>query len=108
MGAAVYAVVTQETQVNQGLVCAKARLTKQGLSIPRKEIVSAHMAVNLLDNVCDALDGFPVSSLVGWLYSSVALHWIRGRGEYKLFVANLVNKILEHEVVTWRHVASTF
>ena len=84
MGAAVYAVVTQETQVNQGLVCAKARLTKQGLTIPRKELVSARMAVNLLDNFCDALDGFPVSSLVGWLYSSVALHWIRRRGEYTI------------------------
>ena len=104
MGAAVYAVVTQETQVNQGLVCAKARLAKQGLTIPRE--VSTHMAVNLLDNVCDALDGFPVSSLVGWLDSRVASHWIRGRGEYKLFVANCVNKILEHEAVTWRHVPS--
>ena len=106
VGAAVYAVVTQETQVNQGLVCAKARLAKQGLRIPRKELVSAYMAVNLLDNVCDALDGFPVSSLVGWLDSSVALHWIRERGEYKLFVANSVNKIFEHEAVTWRHVPS--
>ena len=64
------------------------------------------MAVNLLDNVCDALDGFPVSSLVGWLDSSVALHWIRGRGQYKLFVANRVNKILQHKDVRWRHVPS--
>ena len=94
VGAAVYAVVTRETQVNQGLVCAKARLAKQGFTIPRKELVLAHMAVNLLDNVCDALDGFPVSFLVGWLDSSVALHWIRGRGEYKLFVANRVKKSL--------------
>ena len=47
-----------------------------------------------------------MSSLVGWLDSSVALHWIRGRGEYKLFVANRVNKIREHKTVTWRHVPS--
>ena len=47
-----------------------------------------------------------MSSLVGWLDSSVALHWIRGRGEYRLFVANSVNKIFEHEAVTWRHVPS--
>ena len=106
VGAAVYAVVTQESQVNQGLVCAKARLAKQGLTIPRKELVSAHMAVNLLDNVHSALEGFPVTSLVGWLDSSVALHWIRGEGEYKTFVANRVNKIREHEGVTWRHVPS--
>ena len=100
VGAAVYAVVKQETQVSQGLICAKGRLAKQGLTIPRKELVSAHMAVNLLDNVCGALDGFPMSSL-GWIDSSVALHWIRRRGEYKLFVANHVNKIREHETVTW-------
>ena len=95
----------QDEESNE-LVCAKARLAKQGLTIPRKELVSAHMAVNLLDNVCDALDGFPVSSLVGWLDSSVALHWIRGRGQYKLFVANRVNKILQHKDVRWRHVPS--
>ena len=106
VGAAVYTVVKQETHVSQGLVCAKGRLAKQGLTIPRKELVSAHMAVNLLDNVCGALDGFPVSSLVGWLDSNVALHWIRGRGEYKLFVANRVKKVREHETVTWRHVPS--
>ncbi len=96
----------QEIQVNQGLVCAKARLTKDGLTMPRKELVSAHMAVNLLDNVRSALEGFPVTSFMGWLDSSVALHWIRGEGEYKMFVANRVNKILEHEGVTWRHVSS--
>jgi hypothetical protein len=36
VGAAVNAVVTQESQVNEGLVCTKARLAKQGLTIPRK------------------------------------------------------------------------
>ncbi len=64
------------------------------------------MVVNLLDNVRSALEGFPVTSLVGWLDSSVALHWIRGEGEYKMFMANRVNKIFEHEGVTWRHVPS--
>lgn len=77
VAAAVYAVVKQPTSVNQGLVTAKARLAKQGLTIPRRELVSGHMAVNLLSNVQDALQGFPVSSLHCWLDSSVALHWIR-------------------------------
>ena len=48
VAAAVYAVVEQETGVKQGLVAAKARLAKQGLSIPRLELVAGHMAVNLL------------------------------------------------------------
>ena len=40
------------------LVAAKARLAKQGLTIPRQELVSGHMAVNLLSNVQDSLQGF--------------------------------------------------
>ena len=40
VASAVYAVVSQ------GLVAAKARLAKQGLTIPRLELVSAHMATN--------------------------------------------------------------
>ena len=51
---AVYAVVEQETGVKQGLVAARGRLAKQGLSIPR--LVAGHMAVNLLANN-DAITG---------------------------------------------------
>ena len=104
VAAAVYAVVKQTTSVNQGLITAKARLAKQGLTIPRRELVSGHMAVNLLSNVQDALQGFPVNSLHCWLDSSVALHWIRGDGDFKQFVANRVRKIREHGDITWRHV----
>ena len=87
VGAAVYALVTEETPSKSGPRSpTKTQLAKQGLTIPRKELVSAHIAVNLLDNVC----GFPVSSLVSWLDSSIALNWVPGRGEYKLFVANRI------------------
>ena len=59
VSAAVYAVVTQESGVTQGLVTAKSRLAKQGLTIPRLELVSGHMAANLAVNVRKALEGFP-------------------------------------------------
>ena len=104
VAASVYAVVKQPSEINQALVTAKARLAKQGLTIPRRELVSGHMAVNLLTNVQDALKGFPVTSLHCWLDSSVALHWILGGGDYKQFVANRVRKIREHSDVVWRHV----
>ena len=74
MAASVYAVIKQSSAINQGLVTAKARLAKQGLTISRRELVSGHMAVNLLTDVRDALQGFPVTSLHCWLDSSVALH----------------------------------
>ena len=74
LAAAVYAVVQQHSVVTQGLVAAKARLAKEGLTIPRLELVAGHMAANLLTNVRDALIGFPVKSLYAWLDSSVAQH----------------------------------
>ena len=93
VAAAVYAVVVQEKGVNQGLVASRARLAKKGLTIPQLELVSGHMAVNLLSNVNEALEGFPVTVKYCWLDSTVALHWIRRPGEYKQFVNNRVQKI---------------
>ena len=74
VAAAVYAVVFRPSAVNQGLVAAKARLAKQGLTIPRLELVSGHMAVNLISNVKTVLEGVNVSQQHCWLDSSVALH----------------------------------
>ena len=58
--AAVYAVVHQESGIDQGLVAGKARLAKKGLTIPRLELVSMHMAANLVDNVRNTLEGYAV------------------------------------------------
>lgn len=86
--AAVYAVVHQASSVNQGLLGAKSRLAKNGLTIPRVELVSAHMAANLAENVKNTLEGQPVRSVHGWLDSTVALCWIREGSAYQHFVAN--------------------
>ena len=98
---AVYAIVSQGSGVTQGLVAAKSRLAKQGLTIPRLELVSGHMGSNAVDNVRRALEGFPVTATYCWLDSTVALHWIRGGGEYRQFVANQVRKIQEHNIDAW-------
>lgn len=60
VAAAAYAVFKQPSTLNKGLVAAKARLAKQGPTIPRRELVSGHMAVKLLSNVQDALQSFPM------------------------------------------------
>ena len=101
---AVYAVIQQQTGVSQELVAAKSRLAKHGLTIPRQELVSAHMSTNLVHNVKVALAGFPVTGVYGWLDSTVALHWINGNGEYKQFVRNRVRKIQEKHYIQWGHV----
>ena len=49
--AIVYAVVTQDSGISQGLVSAKSRLAKEDLTIPRLELVAGHMAVNLASNL---------------------------------------------------------
>ena len=46
-------------------MAAKARLAKQGLTIPHLELISAHMMANLLVNVKVALEGMPVTGLDG-------------------------------------------
>lgn len=51
VAATVYAVVTQLIKVSQGLVAAKSWLGQQGMTIPCFELISAHMAVNLVKNI---------------------------------------------------------
>ena len=104
VAACVYAVVQQPQGTNHGLVAAKTRLSKKGLTIPSLELVAGHMAVNLATNVRAAVQGFPIHRTCCWLDSTVALYWIKGEGDYKQFVANRVRKINSHQGVTWRHV----
>ncbi len=106
VGAAVYSIVRQRSGTTQQLVAAKSRLAKKGLTIPRLELVGAHMATNLLINLCNALDSIPTPQLYGWIDSTVALHWIKGNGQYKQFVANRVAKIQLHNQIHWKHVPS--
>ncbi len=77
VGAAVYSVIRQPSGATQRLVAAKARLAKQGLTIPRLELVSAHSATILVTNVAHALQGLFEPRIHGWLDSTVALHWKR-------------------------------
>ncbi|KAK3730338.1 hypothetical protein QZH41_002078 [Actinostola sp. cb2023] len=106
VSAAVYAVIHQASGTSQGLVAASSRLAKKNLTIPRLELVSAHMAANLVDNVRKALEGYPVNQVQGWLDSTVALCWIKRRGSYKQFVGNRVLKINEKDFIEWRHVGT--
>ena len=57
VSAAVFPVIHQPSGISQGMVAAKSRLAKQQLTIPRQELVSSHMASNLVHNVKQALQG---------------------------------------------------
>ena len=90
ISAAVYAIATQASGASKAPIAAKSRLAKKNVSIPRLELVFAHMAANLVDNVSAALEGYPITSIYGWSDNTVALNWIRGGGSYKQLVANRV------------------
>lgn len=75
VAAAAFIVVTQPSGVTQGIVAAKARLAKGGLSIPRIEIVAGHMAADSATNVKEVLKGHPVDQVYCYLDGAVALHW---------------------------------
>ena len=68
------------------------------------ELVSAHMTANLVHNVREAIEGFPVGRVIGWLDSTVALRWICSGEVYKQFVRDRVHKIREEKWIEWRHV----
>ena len=82
--------------------CGKIKIDKTR-TIPRLELVAAHMAVNLAANVRGALTGFQLKKVLCWSDSSIALHCNKGAGRYKQFVANRV-KIRSHQDVSWRYV----
>ena len=82
-------------------------ISKRNTSIPRLELVSGHMAANLVKNLRQALHSWPIQSITVWMDSMVALYWICNPGkQWKVFVANRVNKIAqitEQTGIQWRH-----
>ena len=75
--AVAYAVVSQPSKVNQGLVASKSRLSKKDITIPRLELIAAHMAANLATNIKAALKDLNIRSVIGWTDSTVVLHGLR-------------------------------
>ena len=90
------------------MVTAKSHLAKQRLTIPWLELLSGHMAMNLIANVRQVLEELTLATNDHcWLDNSVPLHWIADKGEYHQFVQNCVSRIQSHPNVLWRHVPST-
>lgn len=75
----------QESGMHRSLLAAKAWLAKKGLTVPRLELISAHMAANIVDNVRRALEEYVVWFVCGWKDSTVVLHWIADQGALNNF-----------------------
>ena len=74
------------------------------LTIPRLDLVSTHMACNLISNVKAALKNQNVRTVTEWTDSTVVLYLLNGQGSYNQFVRNRVNKTLERDGINWQYV----
>ena len=88
------------------MVYVKSRIAKRNLTIPRLELIAGNMAVNFVTNAEVTLNNYQVE-MHCWLYSTVALYWIKGKGSYRQFVANREQTIQQHNRVTWHHVPTS-
>ena len=95
-----YAVVYQPSVRNQELVLNESRISKKSLTIPGLELVSAHMASNLIENVKGALKRCNIRSITEWRDSTVVLHWLNRQTR----TANRVSEILEKEYINLYYV----
>ena len=89
-------------------LCSKTRVAPlKALSIPRLELMSARILVNLMDTVKNALHSqINIDCVRFWLDSKTALFWIHNQGEWKIFVQHRVNEILQRsQKKDWGHVA---
>ena len=105
--AATIAVIEHSSGVIKGLLTSKSRISKRNTTIARLELVSGHMAANMVKNILSALKLWPIASVTVWMDSMVALYWICNPGKsWKVFVSNRVRKIAEitHETgIIWTH-----
>ena len=101
---AAYATICQNNNITQGLIASKSRLAKKNLTIPRLELIAAHMSSNLAENIKNALSSQNIRKFTAWSDSTVVLQWLRDLGEYKVFVSNRVAKIRKHDYLDWLYV----
>ena len=64
------------------------------------------MAANIATNIKAALKDLNIRSVIGWIDSTVVLHWLRDQGSYKVFIENRVKKISSHEIIEWKYVST--
>ena len=83
-----YAVIQQPNNISQDLITSKSRLVKMNVTIPRFDLIAAQMSANLSQNIKNALTNQNVRNFCACSDSTVVLHWLEDKGEYKVFVSN--------------------
>ena len=109
LGASVYLVSTHENgkDISINLVMGKTRnATKDVHSIPKLELASAVLLINVMSHVRVAYPEIEEKDIVYFSDSADVIFWIySGHLSWKPFVANQVKKIkAATEVTQWRHI----
>ena len=97
---------TEDGQKHSQLVCSKTRLAPlKILTVPRLELMSGEILVQLMDTVKNALSNqIEISEVKYWLDSKTALYWIYNASEVTQFLQLRVNEILRlSEKSSWNH-----
>ena len=91
--ATIYAVVTYlDGSTEQNLLAAKSRIAPRDLSIPRLELVAAHMLAKLARHV-NTVVGLIDIEVDMWSDSMTTLYWLASKGTWSQFVRNRVQAI---------------
>ena len=78
---AVYTLAFHVTSpVQRNLLVAKSRTAPRDLSIPRLELIAAHMLSRLMNHVKEVLKDQPIDDYHCWVDSTTVLYWIKGPG----------------------------
>ena len=103
--AAVYLVETWDNNATSRLLVAKSRIAPLELSIPRKELVAAHLLSKLMKHVKETLQQkHKISEWHGWVDSTTVLYWLKDKGTWSTFVRNRTKAIKETDFITWHYV----
>ena len=93
--ATVYLVCKLHYTAYSNFVAAKTRLPpiKKKMTMPRRELTAARIAVRLATSVKEALSNYVIEEIHMWSDSSTVLHWLEGKDRYKQFVEHRVREI---------------
>ena len=101
--AAIYVLITySDGNTEQNLLVAKSRIAPKDVSIPRLELVAAHMLAKLMNHVQKTL--CITSEVDLWSDSMTTLYWLASKGTWSQYVRNRVKAIRELGEWRWHYI----
>ena len=105
LAAAVYIeVISPKGIATQRLLVSKSRIAPKDISIPRLELVAAHLLSRLMNHVKESLHNVKIDEFHAWVDSTTVLYWLEDKGTWAQFVRNRTKKIKEYNFITWHYV----